>query len=86
MAAFEVDVDDGLVDTLKRHLPPGWTVDDWIQLKTEQAIAQTHLDQRRQDAQRAAQTRATPDAGPDLQTNDDVRQARADAADDAADD
>lgn len=83
---IQTEIDDGLVDTLKRHLPPGWTVDDWIQLKAEQAIAQAHLDKRRQDAQRAAQARTTPDGTPDLRTNDDVQQARADVADEAADD
>lgn len=83
MATFEVDIDDGLVDTLRRHLPPGWTVDDWLSLKAEQAIAQTHLDQRRQGIQQAAQ--AAPGDVPDtaLATNQDVQQARQDAADDA---
>jgi len=40
MATFEVEIDDGMVDTLRAMLPPGWTVDDWLALKGEQAIAQ----------------------------------------------
>lgn len=86
MATFEVDIDDGLVDTLRRHLPPGWTVDDWLALKGEEAIAQMHLDQRRQaiqqDAQQVAQAVRADIPMEDLQTNDDAR----DAADAAADD
>lgn len=85
MATIEVDIDDGLVDTLRRHLPPGWTVDDWLSLKSEEAIAQMHLDQRRQsiqqDAQQAAHAAAVDAGPPRTVTYDDVQQAQQTAAD-----
>ena len=90
MATFEVDIDDGMVDTLRAMLPPGWTVDDWLALKGEQAIAQARLDTLRDSiAQDAADGPLTAPAEPPtdaLRTNDDVQQADAGPQDTSADD
>lgn len=85
MTTFEVDIDDGMVDVLRGMLPPGWTVDDWLALKGEQAIAQARLDSLRDSIQQnAADGPLTPsgDAPPDaLRTNGDGQQTTQQAAD-----
>lgn len=91
MTEITVEIDDGLLDTLRTVLPPGWEPADWIGLKAEEAIAQARIDQRQErvarrstaaSASRRAVQPGVPERGdPDLVTNDDVRERRQDAAD-----
>lgn len=91
MAEITVEIDDGLLDTLRTILPPGWDADDWIGLKAEAAIGQARIDQRKERierdataasaARRAVQPGVPEKGDPTLITNDEARERRAGDAD-----
>lgn len=58
MTTYEIDINDGLAETLESDVvPAGIDVEQWLSLQVEQTISQAHIQNRQQELQRLAQAR-----------------------------
>lgn len=55
MAEYVIEVDDGLASVLEQQLPGEMDAEDWLALKCESAICESHLAVRRQELQQTEQ-------------------------------